>query len=141
MAKRLIKFIIGICLIFIAICISIIQHSSYANVIKTNWNIDIPQYYTEIYHFSPQSFHGDGTRYSVLQYDQDISSSFDFKPITSSYKDIVYHLIGQTEQVTPKDMYPSCYNQLIYIQEKESDTLYIIYDSNDFKLYVIEEFI
>lgn len=141
MAKGRLKYVIVIIFVIIIILIGNVQHYSLEYTFKANWDIQIPPSYEEVYHFSPQSFHGDGTRYTILQYNQDISSSFDFVPVTLSHKEIFYELLNQTEKETPKELYPSCINQQIYIQKSELDSLYMIYDANDFKLYIIEDFI
>ena len=46
------------------------EESRYYHTVNSNWNIHLPREYEEIYYKdSGASFHGDGERYSVFEYE------------------------------------------------------------------------
>lgn len=73
---------------------------NYAWVLESNWKITLPDGFYEIYEKDTgPSFHGDGTRYHVLQYDdiQSIENYFSWTVQTEQLEDKVIEYLGKLE--------------------------------------------
>ena len=118
------------------------------DVIYENWNIRLPQNGEEIYYTdSGASFHGDGERYSVYEYENKeiINSDFDWKnkkdeDMEREIKEVLEKLKEQDVKISEE--YKIDFNKKYeYIRKTKDDNseLYLIYIIEENKIYVIED--
>ncbi len=120
------------------------EHNRYYHIINSNWNINLPREYEEIYHTdSGPSFHGDGERYAIFQYENldEINSLLEWENKNDYVEPRIKEILDNLE--VSKEYYPDFNNDFRYyykIKEDRSE-IYIILNSKLKKVYIIEHFI
>ena len=132
--------IVGCVIILLSACVYSIQ--GYTSAIYTNWSIQLPSSYTEVYSTDDgQSFNGDGSRYHVFQYEDinDIENSLDWK--TNKNTIVENQVIEIMNNLDIDDMYLINFDQTYkYVEKYDGDgsSLFLILIED--MLYVVEEF-
>lgn len=146
--KYIIIFVIVSVVAFFVVnfCLPIFDYllfPSYAKVVKMNWEIKLPENYEEIYETdSGSSIQGDGDRFHVFQYDKAISTKKIGlnQKLSQEKKNEILEILNGLE--VPKTYYPiwkhnlSC--KVLSDKDDERSIIYIIYDNNENKLYIVE---
>lgn len=150
------KIIVVIIIIFIIIVFSLLgiiiynNITNYSNVLKVNWNIELPKNsIKEIYSASSDaSFHGDGIRYHVFSYknENEIEELFNWSIeeketiFYSSYSESVNNWLNKIK--ISKENYPN-YSNCKYWYNKQNDNseIIILLDSKENRLYIVESFL
>ena len=124
--------------------ISYIFPRTYCDVIENNWGIVIPTdggYSLEVSADTGASFHGDGTRYHVMYFDDAERISY----LLGWSEDISESIIDYSEQLLDElDIYdrPDYGNCVFYTQTKSDGSIIMIFWDEDLQeMYVLEEFI
>lgn len=118
-------------------------NSAYSNIIKNNWGIELSKQYKEIYSLdSGPSFHGDGERYHIFQYDDNkhVSPFLVWQGENDLYieekvKNIIINL-NVPEKYTPD--FSRKYNYY-YKTDTDSSKIYILFFHESNRLYIIEQ--
>ena len=141
MKKRIVYIgVVGCVIILLSACAYSIQ--DYTSAINTNWSIQLPSSYTEVYSTDDgQSFNGDGSRYHVFQYEDinDIENSLDWK--TNKNTIVENQVIEIMSNLDIDDMYLLNFDQTYKYVEKyggDGSSLFLILIED--MLYVVEEF-
>lgn len=141
MIKRIVYIgLVGCVIILLSACAYSIQ--GYTSAIYTNWSIQLPSSYTEVYSTDDgQSFNGDGRRYHVFQYEDinDIENSLDWK--TNKNTIIENQVIEIMNNLDIDDMYLLNFDQTYkYVEKYDGDgsSLFLILVED--MLYIVEEF-
>ncbi|MCD7888595.1 MAG: hypothetical protein LUG23_01485 [Oscillospiraceae bacterium] len=123
--------------------ISGIWNETYCDVIENNWGIVIPTdggYSLEVSADSGVSFHGDGTRYHVMYFDdaERISVLLGWSDeIPESYIEYSERLLDELD-INYRPDYESC---VFYTQTKNDGSVILIFWDEDLQeMYVLEEF-
>ncbi|MCC8196738.1 MAG: hypothetical protein LIO49_08110 [Ruminococcus sp.] len=123
--------------------ISYIFPQTYCDVIENNWGIVIPTdegYSEEVSADSGASFHGDGTRYHVMYFDdaERISVLLGWSDeIPESVVDYSEQLLDELD-INYRPDYESC---VFYTQTKSDGSVILIFwDESRQEMYVLEEF-
>ncbi len=153
MNKKIVIVFISIFTIILFSILGIIIYnnlSNYSNVLKINWNIELPKNtIKEIYSAnSDLSFNGDGIRYHIFSYKNEnkIEELFNWSIeeketiFYSSYSESVNNWINKIK--VSKENYPN-YSNCKYWYEKQDDNseIIILWDSKENKLYIVESFL
>ena len=152
MNKKIIVFISVFTIILFSLLVIILYNnlSNYSNVLKINWNIELPKNtIKEIYSAnSDSSFHGDGIRYHIFSYKNEnkIEELFNWSIeeketiFYSSYSESVNNWLNNIK--VSKENYPN-YSNCKYWYDKQDDNseIIILWDSKENKLYVVESFL
>ena len=153
MNKKIVIVFISIFTIILFSLLGIIIYnnlSNYSNVLKANWNIELPgDTIKEIYSAnSDSSFHGDGIRYHIFLYKNEnkIEELFNWSIeeketiFYSSYSESVNNWLNKIK--VSKENYPN-YSNCKYWYEKQDDNseIIILWDSKENKLYIVESFL
>lgn len=119
------------------------------DVIYENWNIRLPKDGNEIYYNTGEpSFHGDGARLSVYEYDDEeiIDSCFNWKDkknanMEDEINDILKIIAGYND--VPKEYIPNLEKSYKYLSKSTDDNsnIYLIYIIGENRIYVIENFL
>ena len=114
------------------------------DVIKENWDTQIPIPTKEIFHESSSvSFHGDGERYHVFEYENEediINSSIQWidsrdNSINAKVKDIIYDLeISKEFRPNIKDKY-----KFYTISKDDNSNLYQLYIQGTRRIFIAED--
>ncbi len=120
------------------------EHNRYYHIININWKINLPREYEEIYYTdSGPSFHGDGKRYSIFQYESldEINNILDWKTRNDNIEQPIINILEKLE--VPKEYYPNFNDEFKYYYNIEEDRsqIYIILNSNLKKVYIVENII
>lgn len=117
--------------------------SSYAEVIKANWDVSLPSGYKQIYEKdSGPSFLGDGERYHIFTYKhaERVNHYVDWNDKKNTlFEDEVSKILSSLD--VPKEYYPDfqkdykCY----FTKNYDSSKLYIIFVEDESKVYVAED--
>ncbi len=151
MNKKKIIVVFIIIIIFSLLGIIIYNNlSNYSNVLKVNWNIELPKNLVkEIYSAnSDSSFHGDGIRYHIFSYrnENKIEELFNWSIeeketiFYSSYSESVNNWLNEIK--VSKENYPN-YSNCKYWYNKQDDNseIIILWDSIKDRLYIVESFL
>ena len=153
MKKKIVVVFIFVFIIIVFSLLGIVIYNNvtnYANVLKVNWNIELPKNLVkEIYSASSdESIHGDGIRYHIFSYkDEDkieelFNWSLDEKETIyySSYSESVNNWLNEIK--VSKENYPN-YSNCKYWYDKQDDNseIIILWDSKENKLYIVESFL
>ena len=144
--KKLIIFLIVILLVVVFLITIFFWgniNNPYTEIINLNWSIELPNSYKEIYSIdSGASFHGDGERYHIFEYDnkKDVNISLNWKnnknaAIESAIENVLNNLnVSQVNR-------PNLEVEYKYYSKTEDDSskIYLIFVPNTKKLYVIED--
>ncbi|MEZ0536625.1 hypothetical protein ACAG39_05155 [Caldicellulosiruptoraceae bacterium PP1] len=142
--ERLLKFIGAILLLFIVIVIFLyIQINTYSKVINLNWSIKLPNSYKEIYSAnSGASFHGDGQRYHIFEYnnENEINQALNWINAKNVSMELEINKILNNLNVSKQNMpdYNKKYKYYVKFQE-DSSKIYLIFVPDTRKLYIIED--
>ena len=149
--KKIVLIVIFIIVVFSLLGIIIYNNlSNYSNVLKANWNVELPKNsIKEIYSAnSDSSFHGDGIRYHIFSYKNEnkIEELFNWSIeeketiFYSSYSESVNNWLNKIK--VPEENYPN-YSNCKYWYEKQDDNseIIILWDSKENKLYIVESFL
>ena len=151
MNKKKIIIVLGIIIIFSLLGIIIYNNlSNYSNVLKVNWNIELPKNLVkEIYSAdSNVSFHGDGIRYHVFSYknEDEIEEIFNWSNeeketiYYSSYSESINNWLNEIK--VPKENYPNYSNcKYWYNTQDDNSEIIILWDSTKDRLYIVESFL
>lgn len=142
------KIISVIFLAAVLLLIALITQGSNSslNTLEKNWNIVIPQNSEILYEMDEKAnIFGDGCRYHILECDiKNISADISFKPYAeissknaSEITDIL-DLLEIPNEKRPKSI--DLYYNAVSGKGTASDKLYLLEDSNNQILYVIESF-
>ncbi|KJU72534.1 hypothetical protein [Clostridium baratii] len=120
------------------------ETNTYSNIIKSNWKIELSSSYKEIYSSdSSPSFLGDGYRYHIFEYrtSNDIKNSLDWKTYKNSSMELDINNI-LSELKVPNEYLPSFEYEYKHFLKTEDDfsKLYILFNENKNKIYVVESF-
>ncbi len=126
--------------------LSYIFPQTYCDVIENNWGIVIPTdraYSEEFSADSGASFHGDGTRYHVMYFDDAERISV----LLGWSEDIPEGIIDYSEQLLDELEVNNSYHRpnyedcVFYTQSKEDGSVIMIFwDASRQEMYVLEEF-
>jgi hypothetical protein len=140
MKKRIVYIgVVGCVIILLSACAYSIQ--DYTSAINTNWSIQLPSSYTEVYSTDDgQSFNGDGRRYHVFQYEDinDIENSLNWK--TNKNTIVENQVIEIMINLDIDDMYLLNFDQTYkYVEKYDGDgsSLFLILIED--RLYVVED--
>ncbi|MFU0824240.1 hypothetical protein [Clostridium sp.] len=150
MKKLLLILCISICSIILVIMMPFIAftckqiNEPYTEIINSNWNMKLPNSYKEIYSKdSGASFHGDGERYHIFEYeDKDIiNEALNWQEgknaeVESAISGILIHLdVSRINR-------PNFDEEYMYYSktEKDNSQIYLIFFPDAKRLYVIEYF-
>ncbi|SCJ60459.1 Uncharacterised protein [uncultured Clostridium sp.] len=131
-------------IMILSTAIMIKEENRYYHTINRNWKINLPREYEEIYYTdSGPSFHGDGERYSIFQYEtlKEVDNLLQWQDKNNyadhNIKEILYKL------EVPKKYYPDLNGELkyYYITKEDRSKLYIIFNRDLRKIYIIENFL
>ena len=151
MNKKKIIIVLGIIIIFSLLGIIIYNNlKNYSNVLKVNWNIELPKNLVkEIYSAdSNASFHGDGIRYHVFSYknEDEIEEIFNWSNeeketiYYSSYSESINNWLNEIK--VPKENYPNYSNcKYWYNTQDDNSEIIILWDSTKDRLYIVESFL
>lgn len=135
--------ILGVITLILALStvIMIKEQNRYYHILNMNWKLNLPRQYEEIYYKdSGESFHGDGERYSVFQYNtlEEINNAIELNSKNDNIEPSVTKILEKLK--VSKDYYPDFNNDYKYYYKIKEDTsqLYIILDSNLKKAYIVE---
>jgi len=144
--KKLMIFTIIILLVIVLI-ITVLFYGNinkpYIEIINLNWSIELPNSYKEIYSIdSGASFHGDGERYHIFEYDNKIDVEIPLNlesnkniAIESAIEKVLNNLnVAQVNR-------PNFECEYKYYSKKMDDSskIYLIFETNTKRLYVIED--
>ena len=152
---KILLIFISIILIFVVLLFSQMIFTLMSNgmlflggddVIYENWNIRLPQSGKEIYYITGEpSFHGDGPRFSVYEYDDEeiIDSSFDWKDKkNTNVEDEINNILKILDEYNdvPKEYIPNLEKSYKYLTNSKEDgsDIYLIYVTGENRIYVIE---
>lgn len=153
--KIIIFFVLVLAIIFI-VCPLLWLYTStkpYTKVIWKNWQIELPsEGARDLYSYSEPSFHGDGIRYHVIDYEigneskRVQNSVFQLEKIflhasqpTDGQIAYVEHLLNETS--IQEDVFPDWGNcQLVYEKKDDYSEIFMFYWSGTGTLYVVESF-
>lgn len=127
--------------------------SEYHQVVKLNWEIDLPGGYEELYAYSEPSFHGDGLRYHVLDYPAGAEDKKNLERIwriEQLFRDAELPSEWEIERINgwldemgvPGEFAPDygrC--ELLYARKEDHSELYLLWQAGDGTLYVVESFL
>ena len=118
------------------------EHNRYYHIINSNWKINLPREYEEIYHIdSGASFHGDGARYSIFQYENldEINNAIEWKDKNSSIEINIVSVLRGLE--VSEEYYPDFKTNFkyYYYMKEDNSKIYIILDTNLNKVYTVED--
>ncbi len=126
--------------------LSYVFPETYCDVIENNWGIVIPTdraYSEEFSANSGASFHGDGTRYHVIYFDdaERISVLLGWsEDIPDSYIEYAERLLDELE-VNNSYHRPNYEDCVFYTQSKDDGSVIMIFwDESRQEMYVVEEF-
>ena len=148
--KIIVVIIIFVIIVFSLLGIIIYNYlTNYSNVLKINWNIELPKEIKEIYSASSStSFHGDGIRYHVFSYknEEKIKELFNWTSeeketiFYSSYRETVNNWLNEIKVL--KENYPN-YSNCKYWYNKQDDNseIIILLDNKENRLYIVESFL
>ena len=113
----------------------------YNKILNSNWDIEIPGNYTEIYGNSTESFLGDGERLHIFEYDNDVEleQCLDFTAKKSS--GVEAYINAKLSSISvPVEYMPEFDGEYRYFVEKRDDLskLYLVYFPEEKKLYIWE---
>lgn len=144
--KKSTKIIFIIAVVIVAIPVGMYIAGNYyftnARIYEETWNINLPRNVQEEYSKKTDtSFHGDGISYTVFQYDDSAShftNSLTKEKNTDMEKDVSTILLALS--VEKKNSPDFSHSYLWSHQGKEDGSkLYIIYDLDTEKLYVVQQ--
>lgn len=120
------------------------ETNTYSNIIKSNWKIELSSSYKEIYSSdSSPSFLGDGYRYHIFEYrtSNDIKNSLDWKTYKNPSMELDINNI-LSELKVPNEYLPSFEYEYKHFLKTEDDfsKLYILFNENKNRIYVVESF-
>ena len=113
---------------------------SYQEIVKINWDIELPKNYKEIYNFkSERSLLGDGVRYHVFEYDSinNLSAILEWELGGNSRLEEEINNILKKESILEK-YFPNFLNEYkTFIKfAEDSSKIYIILEEN--RIYILE---
>lgn len=120
------------------------EQNKYHHVVSSNWSIDLPNNYKEVYHTSEgPSFHGDGDRYTVLQYEKNdaIKNALEWQLQSGPIEKDIITIIDSLN--VPSIYYPEIHLEYKYFYKIDNDNseLYILFDEVNNKIFIIESFL
>ncbi|MBX9138401.1 MULTISPECIES: hypothetical protein [unclassified Clostridium] len=118
------------------------EHNRYHHIINSNWELNLPTNYEEIYYKdSGPSFNGDGERYSIFQYENldEINNLIEWQEKNSSIEINMISVLRRLE--VPEEYYPDFKTNFKYYYSIKEDNskIHMILDSNLNKTYTVEE--
>ncbi len=143
--RVILRFIALVVVLVVAVfgdAISYIFPQTYCDVIENNWGIVIPTdggYSLEVSADTGASFHGDGTRYHVMYFDDAERISV----LLGWSEEVPESIIDYSEQLLDElDIYdrPDYENCVFYTQTKsDGSVIMIFWDESRQEMYVLEE--
>lgn len=120
------------------------------DIIKENWDIQISAPTEEIFHESSSiSFHGDGERYHVFEYENEediINSSIQWidyrdNSINAKVQDIIYDLETYYDVKIPEKFRPNIKDKYKFytISKDDNSNLYLVYIPGTSRIFVAED--
>lgn len=141
--KHLYRFCLFAFLIFCLIVgykVHLYSHRSYLEVVRLNWGIELPKDGNEIYSTdSGPSFHGDGVRFHIFQYNHELTFP-DRETETSSIENVSALL---TQLAVPLEHRPDLDHVTLvelHAKKDQRNTLYLLYDTEEQRLFILENF-
>lgn len=118
------------------------EHNRYHHIINSNWELNLPRNYEEIYYKdSGPSFNGDGERYSIFQYENldEINNAIEWKDKNSSIEINIVSVLRGLE--VSEEYYPDFKTNFkyYYYMKEDNSKIYIILDTNLNKVYTVED--
>lgn len=116
------------------------DNPSYFKIIEKNWDVSLPKGCIEVYKTDEgPSFFGDGVRYHVFRYENDITWNEPFYALKVGEDDKEEILKILSNLKIDKEFYID-FDNINYglIKKKRNSTLYVYYSANKM-LYVIED--
>lgn len=145
LSNKLIIILIVLMIIVVLFIYDFIKEANtYSNIIKSNWRIELSSSYKEIYSSdSEPSFLGDGYRYHIFEYktSNDIKDSLDWQTYKNPSMELDINNI-LSELKVPNEYLPSFEYEYKYFLKTEDDfsKLYILFNENKNRIYVVESF-
>lgn len=135
--------ILGVITLILALStvIMIKEQNRYYHILNINWKLNLPRQYEDIYYKdSGASFHGDGARYSVFQYNtlEEINNTIELNSKNDTMEPAITKILENLK--VSKDYYPDFNNDFKYYYKVKEDNsqLYILIDSTLKKAYIVE---
>ncbi len=152
--KRIVQIIFVLLIFSLGIILSSLNDTGLnyydgEEIIEYNWDITLPDGGKELYYITGEpSFHGDGPRFSVYEYDNEeiIKSSFTWedKKNTDMEEEIqnVLKMLGEYNDVSEQYI-PDLKKDYKYVTKTKDDNsqLYLVYINGENRIYVIEYFL
>lgn len=120
------------------------ERNSYLRIIQANWQVDLPYGCRQLYEIdSGKSFHGDGERYHVFRYEESKEQPVleDGNLLSEASKGRVIAILESLR--ADKDWYPyfeKVTGKRIY-RKQDGSFMYLLYEEEERKLYVVEYFL
>lgn len=145
LSNKLIIILIGLLIIIGLFIYNFIKESNtYSNIIKSNWKIKLSSSYKEIYSSdSGSSFLGDGYRYHIFEYKtiNDIKDSLDWQTYRNPSMELDINNILSELKVPNEYLPPFKYEYKHFLKtEDDFSKLYILFNENKNRIYVVESF-
>lgn len=130
------------------------KYEGQAPIIKENWGITIPSDSEELYYGMLSSFLGDGPRYTVLEYSDNkkLENAFDWKiPDEEDVNEALNEIrdlndcleeTNRKDEMTPEKLIPDFLKLRMWktVKDEGDDFIWIFYDENASRLYIVESF-
>ncbi|WP_294365063.1 hypothetical protein [uncultured Clostridium sp.] len=116
----------------------------YVNIIKSNWDLEMSKNYEVIYSLDTPSPFGEGERYHIFKYNNNINKNFEWENDKNEYVEneftkIISKLnIDREYKPDFKEEYKYYYK--IETSSSKSKKIFIIYFYNSNIIYIVEDF-
>ncbi len=117
-----------------------------ASLLKSSWDVDLPENAKVLYYVENTGFSGDGDRYYVLKYEEEpteLLENFKFErddAFENSFRDWFGSCIDTAENEVPEKYKPDLSKEYFWVymtKEIISDKLYLLYYPETLTLYVL----
>ncbi|MFQ9823291.1 MAG: hypothetical protein ACLRXI_08300 [Clostridia bacterium] len=115
--------------------------TKYSKIIYSNWKINLPNKYEEIYSYQDKSFLGDGNKYHIFKYEDKINLSSYINFIDGKNIILENEIKKGIKIANISEKYLPNFNEeyKYYIKEKDdSSKIYMVYILNLNELYIFE---
>ncbi len=117
-----------------------------ASLLKSSWDVDLPENAKVLYYVENTGFSGDGDRYYVLKYEEEpteLLENFKFErddAFENSFRDWFGSYIDTAENEVPEEYKPDLSKEYLWFymtKEILSDKLYLLYYPETLTLYIL----
>ena len=115
--------------------------NNYSWIIEYNWDVKLPTNYTNSFDYNDESFQGEGVRYHILKYDNEVELNKCLE-WTQNVDPIIIDLVNSTiksKNVDEKYALKRDYNYKFFRKTRDDgSTLYIFFDKDLNTIYILE---